>query len=105
MPNYPDVATPTKVDELVVAKLRKLGIVPSPSLPATPSSSAASASTLTGTLPTPEEVKAFLADTSPDKRARKIDELLERPAYAAWWTTKLCDFTGNSAAQLNQTRA
>ena len=28
-PNYPDVPTPTRIDELVVAKLRKLGIVPS----------------------------------------------------------------------------
>ena len=28
-PRYPDVPTPTKIDELVVAKLRKLGIVPS----------------------------------------------------------------------------
>ena len=28
-PKYPDVPTPTKVDELVVAKLRKLGIIPS----------------------------------------------------------------------------
>ena len=55
---------------------------------------------MTGTLPTPEEVEAFLADPSPDKRARKIDELLGRPTYAAWWTTKLCDITGNSAAAL-----
>ena len=29
-------------------------------------------------------------------RAKKIDELLERPAYAAWWATKLSDMTGNS---------
>ena len=51
---------------------------------------------LTGTLPTPEEVEAFLADPSPDKRARKVDELLARPTYAAWWTTKLCDITGDA---------
>ncbi|MCA9072245.1 MAG: DUF1549 domain-containing protein, partial [Planctomycetaceae bacterium] len=51
---------------------------------------------LTGTLPTPWEIEKFLADGSPDKRARKIDELLESPAYAAWWTTKLCDITGNN---------
>ena len=24
------------------------------------------------------------------------EELLARPEYAAWWATKLCDFTGNS---------
>lgn len=54
---------------------------------------------LTGTLPSPEEVVDFLADERGDKRLRKIDELLERPAYAAWWTNKLCDFTGCNPRQ------
>jgi hypothetical protein len=49
---------------------------------------------MTGTLPTPEEVMKFLADPSGDKRDRKVDKLLQRPTYAAWWTNKLCDFTG-----------
>src|SRR5205085_3492979 len=56
---------------------------------------------VTGTLPSPQEIEAFLADKSPNKRAKKIDELLGRPAYAGWWTTKLCDFTGNSTRQIN----
>ena len=34
------------------------------------------------------EVRAFLADTSADKRAKKVDELLASPGYAAWWTTR-----------------
>ena len=67
-----------------------------------PSSSAASSLDLTGTLPTAAEVEAFLADSSANKRAEKIDELLETPAYAAWWTTKLCDFTGNNDTQAEQ---
>src|SRR5690606_8735020 len=37
---------------------------------------------------------------SSDKRQRKINELLETPAYAAWWTTRLCDWTGCSDQQL-----
>src|SRR5262249_40181257 len=41
---------------------------------------------VTGELPAPDEVRAFLADTSPQKRARKIDELLTRPGHAALWT-------------------
>jgi len=41
------------------------------------------------------EIEQFLAAPSADKRARKIDELLERPAYAAWWANRLGDFTGN----------
>ena len=35
-----------------------------------------------GLLPTPEERAAFLADERPDKRARLVDRLLERKAFA-----------------------
>lgn len=93
--NYPAVATPTKIDELVVAKLRRLGIVPS-ELSGDAEFLRRVSLDMTGTLPTSQEVLAFLADTAPDKRARKVDELLERPGYAAWWATKLCDMTGNN---------
>ena len=54
---------------------------------------------LTGTLPSPEEVRAFLDDSAPNKRSAKIDELLRRPAMAAWWANKLCDFTGCNPGQ------
>src|SRR5262249_9643087 len=40
---------------------------------------------VTGTLPTPERVKAFLDDPSTDKRARLVDELLASPRYADHW--------------------
>jgi len=97
---YPLVKTRTKVDELVVEKLRKIGIVPSEV--ATDAEFLRRASLdVTGTLPAPAEIEAFLADQSADKRAKKINELLARPAYAGWWTTKFCDFTGNSARQIN----
>lgn len=46
---------------------------------------------LIGRLPTPDEVRAFLADTAPDKRARVVDALLERPEYADHWTAKWAD--------------
>ncbi len=97
---YPKVATPTKIDKHVVNKLRKLGIVPSDVADDTTFLRRVSLD-LTGTLPSVEEIKQFINDKSPDKRAKKIDELLESPAYAAWWTTKLNDFTGNNAQQLN----
>src|SRR5437868_4964139 len=40
---------------------------------------------VTGTLPAPDEIIAFLADKAPDKRAAKIDQLLTRPEYAHAW--------------------
>lgn len=92
---YPAVPTPTKLDELVIAKLRKLGIVPS-DLCTDAEFLRRLSLDLTGTLPQPDEVVAFLADSSPDKRTTKIDELLARPTYAAWWSTRLCDWTGNT---------
>jgi hypothetical protein len=53
-----------------------------------------------GTLPTPEEVREFVADDGPDKRGKKIDELLTHPMHAALWATKFCDITGNDTDQL-----
>jgi hypothetical protein len=96
---FPAVKTRTKVDELVVAKLRKTGILPSEVCTDTEFLRRASLD-VTGTLPTPKEIEAFAKDTAADKRVRKIDELLTRPSYAAWWTTKLCDFTGNNPRQI-----
>jgi hypothetical protein len=98
---YPQVPTPTKIDQLVVQKLRKLGMVPS-ELSSDAEFLRRVSLDITGTLPTPKEVESFLADKSANKRAKKIDELLERPGYAAWWTTKLCDITGNNDQLLNQ---
>ena len=97
---YPVTPTPTKVDELVVQKLRKVGIVPSDLCTDAEFLRRASLD-VTGTLPTTKEVREFIAETNPEKRSRKIDELLERPGYVAWWTTRLCDFTGNSDDKLN----
>jgi hypothetical protein len=40
---------------------------------------------LVGTVPRPEVTASFLADASPDKRARLVDVLLASPDYAAHW--------------------
>jgi len=95
---------PPGIDFFALAKLNKLGIVPSEFCTDAEFLRRVSID-LSGTLPTPDEVQAFLADETDDKRLRKVDELLERPAYAAWWANKLCDFTGcnpNQQAELGQ---
>jgi hypothetical protein len=95
---YAAIPSPTKIDALILARLQKLGIVPSPVCTDEEFLRRASLD-ITGTLPSPKEIRDFLADKSPDKRSRKIDELLERPAYAAWWATRLCDYTGNAGQE------
>src|SRR5205823_7617359 len=57
---------------------------------------------VTGALPTPDEIRTFLADKSADKRARKIDELLAHPRHAALWATRFSDITGNNTQALEQ---
>ena len=94
----------TAIDRFVLTKLNKLGIAPSEICTDAEFLRRVSID-LTGTLPTPFEVKEFLADNSAQKRNKKIEELLTRPAYSAWWANKLCDFTGcnpNQQAELGQ---
>lgn len=40
---------------------------------------------VSGSPPTPEQVRAFVADRRPNKRATMIDDLLERPEHARNW--------------------
>jgi hypothetical protein len=50
---------------------------------------------LTGTIPSSADVQAFLADTRTDKRARKIDALLNSDAFADRWTMWFGDLVQN----------
>lgn len=98
---YPKIETKTKIDELVITKLRKLGVEPSGVCSDSEFLRRASLD-ISGTLPSADEVRAFIADSSANKRERKVDELLTRPAYAAWWATRLCDILGNSENQIRR---
>ena len=46
---------------------------------------------ITGLLPTLEESAAFLADSSPDKRSKLIDQLLERKEFTELWVMKFAE--------------
>ncbi len=78
------------VDKHVLAKLRRLNLPPAPLADDAAFLRRVSLD-LSGELPTPAAVRAFLADTRTDKRMLKIDELLSRPGHAALWTLKFCD--------------
>ena len=91
-------STESPIDRLVLAKLNKLHLTPSEICSDAEFLRRVSID-LTGTLPTPQEVRTFLKDTKKDKRDLKIDELLEKPSYAAWWANKLSDFTGCNPQQ------
>lgn len=99
---FPEIATPTEIDRMVTRKLARLGVVPS-ELSSDEDFLRRVSLDMIGTLPTPAEQLAFLANPSPDKRQRKIDELLESPAYADWWAVKFCDLTGSNSQYLGTT--
>ena len=78
------------VDEAVLPMLRAEGIRPAP-----PCSDAVFIRRVyldvIGTLPTAGEVRRFLSDHSPGKRAELIDQLLEREEFSDYWSLKWCD--------------
>lgn len=88
------------VDLLVKQKLDKLGVVASGVCTDAEFVRRVSLD-ITGVLPSSDRVRRFLEDRSPQKRQQLVEELLDSPAYAAWWATRLSDWTGNNAEQLN----
>ena len=73
-----------QVDREIEKRLEKSGITPAP-----PSDDAEflrrASLDLTGRLPTPEQVRAFLASNDADKRTKLIDEVLARPDHGRHW--------------------
>lgn len=69
------------IDELVDARLKKLGIQPS-GMCRDEDFLRRAYLDVAGVLPTADEARAFLRDQSPDRRARLIDALLKRPEHA-----------------------
>jgi len=78
------------VDRLVWAKLQKMQIAPSGLSDDSTYLRRLFLDTI-GTLPKPDEVRAFLADTLADKRSRAIDAVLARDEYADYWSLQWAD--------------
>ncbi len=103
VPNVGIVAWPrTAVDNFILARLEEAGVRPAP---------AADARTLlrrvtfdlTGLPPTPAEMDAFLADTSPQAFDKVVDRLLDSPRYGERWgrhwldVVRYADTCGNAS--------
>lgn len=88
------------IDRHVFAKLRSLRMNPSP-LASDAVFLRRAYLDAVGILPTVDEARGFLADSRPDKRARLIDQLLQRPEFADWWALKWSDLLRNEEKVLD----
>jgi len=79
----------TKIDTLVDAQLKKLGVAPR--LCSDEVFVRRVYLDAIGTLPTAEEARSFLNNPRPEKRALLVDHLLGRPEFADYWAMKWCD--------------
>jgi hypothetical protein len=84
---YPDEPEGNYIDKLVAAKLKKLRIAPS-GICDDETFLRRAAIDIVGLPPTPEEYQRFMASTDPNKRAKWVDELLERKEFSEIWVSK-----------------
>jgi hypothetical protein len=80
----------TVVDKFTTKKWQELGLVPS-ELCTDEIFIRRVFLDVTGSIPTPKEVTAFVADKDPAKRDKLIDQLLESPEYAYYFANKWAD--------------
>ena len=76
--------TRNAIDRFVIAKLEEAGLEPSPEADRRTLIRRASLD-LTGLLPTPKEVQAFVEDKEPGAFARLVNGLLDSPHYGERW--------------------
>jgi Protein of unknown function (DUF1553)/Protein of unknown function (DUF1549)/Planctomycete cytochrome C len=78
------------VDAFILAALEAKGLTPAP--PADPRALLRRVTyDLTGLPPTPDEIRSFLGDNSPDAYERVVDRLLASPAYGERWARHWLD--------------
>lgn len=82
--------TSNYVDRIVADKWQQLGLKPA-KLSTDAQFLRRVSLDLTGVLPKEESIRAFVADQSPNKRARVIDKLLDSAEYADFWTLRWGD--------------
>src|SRR3984957_10286063 len=92
------------IDKVVDAKLSKLNIAPS-ALCDDAEFLRRAYLDITGTLPTPEEARKFLADSSKDKRGKVVETLLDKPEFADLWAMRWADLLRVDPQPLGHQRA
>ncbi len=80
----------TPIDAFLLAKMREKGLTPSPEADRRTLIRRVTFD-LIGLPPTPEEVEAFLADSSPDAYERLVDRLLASPHHGERWARHWLD--------------
>jgi len=78
-----------ELDKIVFAKLKSLGI--EPVLCSDAVFIRRAFLDMTGTIPTAAEVREFLDDQSPNKRAQLVDRLMDRKEFLDYWSMKWGD--------------
>jgi hypothetical protein len=87
---YPAFKGSNFIDEFVLANMKKMNVQPS-RLTTDREFLRRVTIDVCGKLPDPADEEAFVADTTPDKRAKLIDKLLDSPEYVDMRTLRLGD--------------
>ncbi len=90
MKDYPEVPRNNFIDDLVFSKLKRVNVVPSQLSSDREFLRRIYLDTI-GLLPTLDDSARFLSSNDPQKRARLIDELMDRPEFAEVWATRFSD--------------
>lgn len=91
------------IDSYIFAALQDAGVTPAPAAGDYEFLRRATLD-LTGRIPTADQVVAFVQDTSPDKRAKLVDDLLSRAEWVDKWTMFFGDLYGNVDRNTQVTR-
>jgi hypothetical protein len=99
--NHSELPRHNFIDDKLMARWKDLGLTPSPLCSDEEFLRRIYLDTI-GTLPTPAEIRAFLADGSQDKRQKAIEEVLKRPEFVDYWTLKWGDLLRINRDQLQE---